>query len=119
MTDVWMNESEASTHSLRHMDVDDEALPISTQVRTPKRILYVPDPTRYATKIQSTTAVSWCIGQISESEREKVKGLDGLAIHYKPKSRKQGDMFPYNVAIQEWVCDRCYFSTFMLTSHFQ
>jgi hypothetical protein len=105
MKDIWPNEDEPSTHMLEQMDVDDDsALPISTYVSTSQKIFYIPDPTRHATKTEATSELSWCTGQISESERELVKGLDGLAIHYKSKSRKQGDLFPYNVLIQEWVC---------------
>ena len=81
------------------------ANPPPTSYKT-KRVIYVPDPTRYLFKSSvASQTVGWQKFCISKEEYAKVKKLQGLAL-FKGKPSKEApppSQYPHEVLMHEWV----------------
>ena len=69
------------------------------------KLVYVVDPTRYATKSVAENDVSWVKAILSGEEITQMEDLSSLAFHVTSKTRKSKSPNSFNVIIQEWVSE--------------
>ena len=69
------------------------------------KLVYVADPTRYATKSAAENDVSWIKAVLSEEEINKMEDLSSLSFHVTSRTRKSKNPNSFNVIIQEWVSE--------------